>query len=173
MWSKASQPEGIPDEIALAGAALAGTDDPLTAVQRGRADYVSDVPLDRLQEVRTRYAAQFHVTPGLTLFYLVLDATRPPFDDKRVRQAVAFAYDRGPVVDASGGSLAAAATCQLLPPNSPAYRPYCPYTLNPTRGGAWTAPDLAAARKLVAASGTQGMHVDVRGMSGKESISSP
>ena len=165
VWSKAAQPEANPDEITLD---WAGT---VSAVQRGRADYLSEPPRDRLQELLTRYTAQLKVTPGPSLIYLVLDAKRPPFDDVRVRRAVAFAYDRGRVVaDGFGGSVAAAATCQLLPPGFPAYDAYCPYTLNPTSGGAWTAPDLAAARKLVAASGTQGMHVDVLGGTHKEEL---
>jgi peptide/nickel transport system substrate-binding protein len=42
-----------------------------------------------------------------------------------------------------------------------AYERYCPYTRSPRSGGAWTAPDLARARALVAASGTRGMRVSV------------
>ena len=41
------------------------------------------------------------------------------------------------------------------------YRPYCPYTMNPSPGGAWTAPDLARAQRLVRASGTAGAKVTV------------
>ena len=41
-------------------------------------------------------------------------------------------------------------------PNFQGYQRNCPYTLDPSSGGAWTAPDLAKARKLVTASGTKG-----------------
>lgn len=58
-----------------------------------------------------------------------------------------------------GGSFSTA-TCQILPPNFPAYHPYCPYTLDP-KAGAWTAPDLVSARKLIARSGTAGMQIKV------------
>ena len=34
-------------------------------------------------------------------------------------------------------------TCQVLPPNFPAHRRYCPYTLDRHADGSWTAPDLA------------------------------
>jgi peptide/nickel transport system substrate-binding protein len=44
----------------------------------------------------------------------------------------------------------------VLPPNFPGYRPYCPYTLERSTEGRWAAPDLAKARRLVAASGTAG-----------------
>ena len=52
-------------------------------------------------------------------------------------------------------------TCQILPPNFPGYRPYCPYTAGSTKSGKWTAPDLAKAKALVARSGTRGMKVTV------------
>ena len=53
------------------------------------------------------------------------------------------------------------ATCQILPPYSPGYRPYCPYTAGTTTQGTWTAPDLAKAQALVARSGTRGMKITV------------
>jgi hypothetical protein len=42
----------------------------------------------------------------------------------------------------------------------PSYRPYCPYTTGPP-GGDYQGPDIALARDLVKASGTQGMKVTV------------
>ena len=41
------------------------------------------------------------------------------------------------------------------------YQPYCPYTLQPSPSGAWLAPDIARAERLVRASGTQGERVVV------------
>jgi peptide/nickel transport system substrate-binding protein len=43
----------------------------------------------------------------------------------------------------------------------PGYRRYCPYTARPDAAGVWHAPDLARARRLVAASGTKGQEVVV------------
>jgi peptide/nickel transport system substrate-binding protein len=51
------------------------------------------------------------------------------------------------------------ATCQVLPPNFPGYRPYCPYTADPSPTGRWVAPDLERARKLISASGTEGQRI--------------
>jgi YVTN family beta-propeller protein len=162
-WSKAAQPAGIPDEIVHTQAGTA--ESRFAAVQRGRSDSTSQgIPPDRLREARTRHAAQLHITPRLTTIALMLNTTRRPFSDVRARQAVAYAIDRGSIVDAIGGVDIGAPTCQLLPPNSPGYRLYCPYTANPTPRGAWSGPDLARARSLVAASGTQGMRVDVLGV---------
>src|SRR5262249_12527925 len=58
-----------------------------------------------------------------------------------------------------GGPLAAQPACQILPPTMPGYRPYCPYTIKPGPAGAWTAPNLGRAEKLVRASGTRGATV--------------
>ena len=43
----------------------------------------------------------------------------------------------------------------MLPPNIDGYRRYCPYTIDPRADGRYTGPDLAKARRLVAASGTR------------------
>ena len=89
----------------------------------------------------------------------MLGTRLPPFDDPRARRAVAYAVDRGALVALAGGAAFAQSTCQVLPPNFPGYRPYCPFTRNPSAGGHWSAPDLARARALVAASGTKGASV--------------
>ena len=70
------------------------------------------------------------------------------------RQAFNYAVDRATLIQLIGGPLMAQPTCQILPPAMPGYRPYCPYTINPSRSGSWTAPDLARAEQLVRASGT-------------------
>jgi peptide/nickel transport system substrate-binding protein len=59
----------------------------------------------------------------------------------------------------NGGPLAVQTTCQILPPTMPGYRPYCPYTVSPSAGGTWTAPNLALAQRLVRKSGTRGDRV--------------
>jgi peptide/nickel transport system substrate-binding protein len=47
----------------------------------------------------------------------------------------------------------------VIPPNVQGYHAICPYTLDPSPEGAWTAPDLDTAKQLVHASGTEGMHI--------------
>ena len=55
----------------------------------------------------------------------------------------------------------AAAMGQLLPPGLAGHRPICPFTAGRSPTGGWTAPDLARAERLVAASGTRGTTVEV------------
>jgi peptide/nickel transport system substrate-binding protein len=53
----------------------------------------------------------------------------------------------------------------VLPPGILGYRRYCPWTSRASADGRWRAPDLARARRLVAASGTGGERVTVWGAS--------
>jgi peptide/nickel transport system substrate-binding protein len=64
-----------------------------------------------------------------------------------------------------GGQTAATPICQPLPAGFLGYRRICPYTARPKADGEWRAPDLARARRLVAASGTSGEMIDVWGVS--------
>jgi peptide/nickel transport system substrate-binding protein len=88
-----------------------------------------------------------------------MNTREPPFDRRAVRRALNYAIDRNRIVRYLGGPLLARPTCQILAPTQPGYRPYCPYTIDPSAGGTWTAPDYARAEKLVEASGTRGMKV--------------
>jgi YVTN family beta-propeller protein len=158
-WSQAARPAGYPDRIVwrLDVKADAGT----RAVEEGRADVAYDfVPPELLTEVTTQYASQLHMdrVPG-TYFYL-LNARVRPFNDVRVRRALNYAVDRDAMIEAAGAGVAQP-TCQVLPPNFPGYRAYCPYTANPSASGRWVAPDLDRARRLVAASGTKAERVQV------------
>jgi len=163
-WSKAAQPDGYPHEIVLK---LGGTvDAAMVAVERGSADVFNGTqsgppPTARLTEVKRRYASQVHTNPTPTTIGFFLNTRVPPFDDVNVRRALNYAVNRARAVDLVGGPDQAQPTCQILPPNFPGYRRYCPYTVSPSASGSWTAPDLAKARHLVAASGTKGMQVTV------------
>jgi len=159
-WSQAAQPNGYPDQIVwkIGGGAGAA----VTAIERGTADWSVDFPPPaRIRELQTQYASQLHIYPGLTTDFLFLNTRVPPFSNPAVRRALNLAIDRNRIVKQLGGHAYASPTCQLLPPGIPGFQRYCPYTANPSRSGAWTAPDLAKARRLVAASGTKGMSVTV------------
>jgi YVTN family beta-propeller protein len=160
VWSQAAQPNGYPDQIVwkIGGGAAAA----VTAIERGNADWSIDVPPPaRIQELQTQYTSQLHIYPGLTTDFLFLNTRVPPFSNPAVRRALNLAIERNRIVNQLGGPAYASPTCQLLPPGVPGFRRYCPYTANPSPSGAWTAPDLAKARRLVAASGTKGMAITV------------
>jgi peptide/nickel transport system substrate-binding protein len=155
-WSHAARPDGYPDRIVFQR--ISSVQAGITAVERGRADYLFDgVPRDRLAEAQTQFARQLYVTPTSGTTALILNTRTPPFTDIRVRRAVNYAVDRAQVAALLGGDSKPA--CQTLPIGLPGYRRYCPYTTNPNAAGIWHAPDLAKARRLIDASGTRGTPV--------------
>jgi YVTN family beta-propeller protein len=157
-WSPGARPDGFPDEIRWRLGSE--PDAQVEAVLAGEADVMLDrPPPDRVEEINTRFTDQRFLYVQSSTGFLFLNTRVSPFDDVRVRQAVNLAVDRERVVDLMGGPFQAQFTCQILPPNFPGYRPYCPYTMDPNDAGTWTGPDLNRARRLVDASGTEGMEV--------------
>jgi len=155
-WNPDAQPDGFPDVIEE----RFGLEDEaeVTQVENGQADWMFDTPpSDRLGELGGQFAGQVHLNPALAIWLMPLNVNEPPFNDIRVRRAFNFALDRRALAKLFGGPRLATPTCQTLPPRLPGYAPYCPYTRNP--GPAWSAPDPAQARALVAASGTAGQRV--------------
>jgi peptide/nickel transport system substrate-binding protein len=157
-WSAAAQPNGYPDRIVVTYGSALGKQ--LTAIERGNADLMeSPFPANRVNEIETRYAAQVHVFPASRTFAVFLNTRLPPFDKLAARRAFSYAIDRSKAIPGFGGVKEAAVTCQIIPAGMAGYRPYCPFTRNPTRNGVWTGPDLRLAQKLVTASGTRGEKV--------------
>ena len=157
-WSYAAQPAGYPSVIRYEHMANLRRQE--SAVIAGRADLALLLPGD-YQSLAVRYPARVHFGLGLTTGYVSLNTRLPPFTNIKARQAVNYAIDRARIIqlaDAAPGQ--AAATCQMLPPDFPAYQPYCPYTAG-TGDGAWHSPDMAKARRLVRESGTTNVPVTV------------
>jgi peptide/nickel transport system substrate-binding protein len=157
-WSALAQPAGYPNEILLKiGLPI---EEETTEIEQGQADWMYDQPSsDRLNEISTKYPSQVHVNPVPQLYYMALDTRTPPFNNLKARLAVNYATDRSAIIKLWGGPGVAEPSCQILPPNFPAYQPYCPFTKNP--GTTWTAPDRAKAQQLVDQSGTKGDSVAV------------
>jgi ABC-type transport system substrate-binding protein len=159
------RPAAYPDAIELHHASDRTA---VREVEEGRADYVNGlataaVPREDAATIATRFPGQMHGTLLPALNYMVLNTRVRPFDDVRVRRAVNFAVDRDAVTRISGGALGAEPACQLVPPNFPGRRPYCPYTRDAGSGRPWTGPDLPRARRLIAAAHVRGMRVTVVG----------
>jgi peptide/nickel transport system substrate-binding protein len=159
VWSTDAQPAGNPDVIIEKFGLSAEAQ--VTQVENGQADWMFDTPpADRLNEMSTKYPSQVFINPLTAVYYFAFNVRVPPFNNLKARQAVNYATDRNALVKIYGGPKLATPTCQILPPGFPGYKAYCPYTKNPG-SGKWTAPDLAKARQLVAASGTKGAVVKV------------
>jgi YVTN family beta-propeller protein len=161
-WSHAAQPDGNPDQIITRFGLSAA--EAIHAIEHGRADWSADpIPTTMLPALKARFPGRLHPFSIPTTGFMQLNTRLPPFDDIRVRRALNLAVDRRVLVRLFGGPDQATATCQILPPGIPGYRRDCPYTRNPGPAGRWTAPDIARARRLVAASGTRGARIRVWG----------
>jgi YVTN family beta-propeller protein len=148
VWSRAARPDGFADEIVIRLGAL--EEARLRSVARGDADLTNLGRSSNLAALKQRFGSRLRSNPTLVVASTALNTRIAPFDDVRVRRAVNYALDRRAPVSAWGGAEHGAASCQILPPNMPGYRPYCPYER-----------DTAAAQRLVDASGTGGAQVVV------------
>ena len=110
------------------------------ALLDGRAT-LSTLPVNRIEEFRARPGITMLRWQDLTLAFLGMNATLPPLDDARVREAVAMAIDRQAMLNLQPEGKALASG--ILPPGLPGYTPVQK-----------TYPhDLARARELLAEAG--------------------
>ena len=157
-WSAEAQPAGHVDEIDYSFGLT--PEDEVSAVENGEQDFMFDnPPTDRLGQMSQRYAKLIHIEPLFAIFYAPMNVNMAPFNNKDARLAVNYAFNRRSAVNIYGGPRLAVPNCQVLPPGFPGYKAYCPYTKNP--GTTWTAPDMAKAKALMAASGQAGQKVTV------------
>lgn len=124
-----------------------------TALRNREIHGMLDVPdKDRVLLERTGYL-EIQSVPGTFWEYVGLNTTRPPFDDPRARQAVAWAIDRDMINRIVKLGRATVADGDFLPPNHWAYSGQSVY---PQR-------DLDAARKaLVEAGLSEGFRTTLR-----------
>jgi peptide/nickel transport system substrate-binding protein len=122
----------------------------------GDVDYMQDAPpTDLLAEIKARHADRYKEWPTLSTYYFFLNQTIPPFDDKRVREAVNLALDSRAISRLFGGRLRP--SCNFIPEGIPGHAELddCPYG-DPNGPG-----DLDAARELVEQAGADGEKVTV------------
>ena len=108
----------------------------------GELDIIGDFPPGEIGWLRREMADHIHVSPLLSIMYLVFNVTEPPFDDPRVRRALGLAIDReiltGRVLES--GEVPSAS---FVPP----------MVANYTSGVAPRAADPEAARRMLADAG--------------------
>ena len=152
-WSPVAQPAGFAERIVFTF--NVDLQQATNEVERGQADLLlDDPPMDRKQEIQTRFSAQSHPYTWLGLYYIFMNTRVPPFDNRKVRRALNYAVDRAKMArlaPATAGGSVGPVACQALPPNLPGYAPFCRYT----------PPDFSKAQALVDASGTKDTPVTV------------
>jgi oligopeptide transport system substrate-binding protein len=65
----------------------------------GEVDAISTFPSGELPDIRAGMADHLRLSPLLSIMYLVFNTRQPPFDDARVRKALALAVDRRVLTD--------------------------------------------------------------------------
>jgi peptide/nickel transport system substrate-binding protein len=161
-WSHAAQPAGNPDVIVWRS--VPSLQAGVAAVERGTADWLFGQPTyAQVHQLALQDPDQLHVNPQFSVNFLPINTHAAPFNSLLVRQALNDAVNRSTLVALYGGPGFAIPACQAIVPGIPGYPRYCPYTLHPAADGAWSAPDIARARRLVAPSGTYGEHIDLIG----------
>ena len=84
-------------DVALASVYYFPTADRNAAYNRyrsGELDIIGDFPPSEIAWLREEMPAHLHLAPLLSIMYLVFNVATPPFDDERVRRALALAVDR-------------------------------------------------------------------------------
>jgi peptide/nickel transport system substrate-binding protein len=125
----------------------------LTGLQTGELDWIQRVPAQRASELRR--GSEQKPSPGKPYLpdMVLFNCSKPPFDDRRVRQAVAWALDREEIAKIVWFGTAVPATEGVSKPN-----PW--YTgENPYEGG----PDPERAKALLKEAGQEGLRITFAG----------
>jgi peptide/nickel transport system substrate-binding protein len=98
----------------------------LSALQAGEIDWTDSVPTQRISQLKDDDSIHLAVTPSNDYWYLALNEAKAPWNDPRVRQAIAYGVDRTSIVQAT--SYGSATENQLaIPEGNPWYTPYDKY----------------------------------------------
>lgn len=121
----------------------------LSALQAGEIDWTDSVPTQRVAQLRGDDSIRLEVTPSNDYWYLALNQAREPWNDVRVRRAIAYGIDRPSILTAT--SYGTAAANQLaIPEGNPWFTPYDRYRF-----------DLDESRKLLQEAGTEPGELDM------------
>ncbi|MCE5258821.1 MAG: peptide ABC transporter substrate-binding protein [Chloroflexi bacterium] len=103
---------------------LMGGGDPMTMYENDQLDIVgvSADEIERVLDPANPLNAELYSSPELSVQYLAMDTTKPPFDDRAVRQALAMAIDRDKIAELVLLETASAAK-GILPPGMPGFDP--------------------------------------------------
>jgi peptide/nickel transport system substrate-binding protein len=121
----------------------------LSALQAGEVDWTDSIPAQRVEQLRNDDSIHLAVTPSNDYWYFALNQAREPWNDVRVRRAIAYAIDRDAIVQAT--SYGTAVANQLaIPEGNPWYVRYDQYRY-----------DLDEAKRLLDESGVRPTTLDM------------
>ena len=127
-------------------------------VLQNQADYLDDPSAgDALTEFQQQAPNRYKEFATNSTYFYFLNHRTPPFDDEKVRQAVATAIDKRAIARIYGGLMEP--TCNFLPAGMEGHQPIepCPW------GDPNQPPDLEKAKSLIQEAGAEGEEVLVWG----------
>jgi peptide/nickel transport system substrate-binding protein len=115
----------------------------VAALRAGEVDFVPNVAPSDVKQIAASGVAAADWTPSLRTMVVKMDATKPPFDNKLLREAVTHAIDRQAIVNEFYNGWSEVARCQILTDRY--------FGFNPELGPVSYDPELS--KKLIAESG--------------------
>jgi peptide/nickel transport system substrate-binding protein len=142
--------EGLPklDGIRFVQIPDAGTK--LTALRTGEVHWIDAVPPQDIESLSGEDGITVGRVPGGDYHYFALNQNRTPFDDVRVRQAIAHAINREEIAEAAQFGAATANQTAIPASNVAWYHSYAPYGSG----------DIATAQGLLDDAGVSGLTID-------------
>ncbi|MDP9393623.1 MAG: ABC transporter substrate-binding protein [Actinomycetota bacterium] len=125
-WGGAPKLEGVTFRF-LPEAATA-----LTNLQSGDVHWTDNVPPQQISSLKGNADVQIGQVPSNDYWYFAANQARKPFNDVRVRQALAYAIDRESITEAAKFG-AATANQTAIPESSTYYHDYAPYRHDPAK----------------------------------------
>jgi peptide/nickel transport system substrate-binding protein len=120
----------------------------LTNLQGGQVQWTDNLPPQQVKGLTSSKGLTVKTVASNDYWYFAANEARPPFNDPRVRQALAYGIDRKSITDAATFGLAAV-NQTAIPKGSPFFSDYAPYTR-----------DVAKAKGLLQAAGVSDLKVD-------------
>ncbi len=104
----------------------------ITNLEAGDVHWTDNVPPQQIDALKGNNQLEIGQVPSNDYWYFAANQARKPFDDRRVRQALAYAVDRDAITEAAKFG-AATANQTAIPESSAYYYDYAPYAHDPEK----------------------------------------
>lgn len=121
----------------------------LANLQSGQVDWTDNLPPQQVESLQGNDQLEVGIVPSNDYWYFATNQAREPFDDPRVRAALAWGIDREAITEAAKFGLATV-NQTAIPESSKWYYDYSPYTHDP-----------AKARQLLQEAGVENLEMSI------------
>lgn len=142
--------EGLPKLEGIKFIQIPDAGTKLTALRTGEVHWIDAVPPQDIAGLSSEKGITVGRVPGGDYHYFALNQNRAPFDDVRVRRAIAMAIDREMIAEAAQFGAATANQTAIPASNAAWYFDYSPYKKG----------DVAGAKKLLAQAGVSDLSLE-------------